>query len=572
MKIRKGLVALTALGLAAVMVAPTGASATAKKTTTKAKKPAAKPTTKPTTAPAATNAPATTAAPAAKTGGNAVFGVDAETNNWLPGIGQWGGAGTAVASAVYDHLLAVGADGKEVPNLVESWKASSDSKTWTLTARAGIKFHNGESFDGAAIAANLEHVRTGSTTAPAWGNLIGCTASGLTATCTTKVPWVSFPAYLTGQSGAVVAPAQIKANDGKHLIGTGPFMCKGDCWVPNQKITLVKNPDYWRKGLPKLDSIEFRPIPDEDQRKAQLESGQIQFMLSGNFLTGRDLAKLAADKKIKLLTSENFGTTAYDYANLAKPGPMQDVRVRRAWAYAIDTQTLIDVRAPGATAANGPFPKGSLGYLADNGYPKFDLAKATALIDEYKKAKGVSKVEVTLQTTAVADNQQTIGVMKQMLEKAGFTINLGAPLEQSAYIGFVFVGNYDVMTWNYLAATDPDQMRPFLHSEGCGGPLVCPKSIGTPVLNWGRLSDGTIDASFDQIRSNSDPAVRKQAAENINRQLGENAYMLFRWRARSQFAACATCGGLDDLVGVKGEKIAFLPAGGFLGAAFLTVG
>ena len=51
--------------------------------------------------------------------------------------------------------------------------------------------------------------------------------------------------------------------------------------------------------------------------------------------------------------SENFGTTAYDYANLAKPGPMQDVRVRRAWAYAIDTQTLIDVRAPGATAANG---------------------------------------------------------------------------------------------------------------------------------------------------------------------------------------------------------------------------
>jgi peptide/nickel transport system substrate-binding protein len=581
MMYKKRLAGLVSLGLAVAVLAPaTNAFAAAKP---KAKpKAAAKPkaTAAPTTkAPAATTPPpAATAAPTpaasgGASGGTAVFAVDAETNNWLPGVGQWGSAGTAVASAVYDHLMITAPDGSSIPFLLEvAPKPSSDYKTWTLTARPGIKFHNGEDFNGQAIADNLEHVRTGSTTSPAWTNLIGCSASGMTATCTTKTAWVSFDSYLTGQSGAVIAPAQIKAKDGKHLIGTGPFICKDDCWIPNQKTVLVKNPTYWRKGLPKLDSIEFRPIPDEDQRLAQLQNGQVQFILTANYLTGRDMAKLEKEKKIKLEISENFGTTSYDYVNLAKPGPMQDVRVRQAWAAAVDLPTLRDLRAPGATVANGIFPKGATGYVEDTGYPTFDLDKAKALLDAYKKDKGVSKVEVTLQTTAVADNQQTIAVMKQMLDKAGFTINLGAPLEQSAYIGAVFVGGYEVMTWNYAGWSNPDQGRPFLHSEGCGGPIACPRTIGTPVLNWGRMADGIIDSSLDQIRTNSDPVVRKKAAENINRQLGSEALILFRWRSRAHFGGCAKCGGLTDFAGPKGEKPSFLPAGGFYGAAELTVG
>ena len=528
----------------------------------------------------ATQAPATqapaVAAPAAggASGGTAIYGVDAETNNWLPGPGSWGGASGVTAYAVYDTLLATAADGRPVPNLLESTTPSSDFKTWTLKARPGIKFHNGEDFNGEAIAIGMEHIRTGPTTAPAWGNLIKCDATGpLVAECRMKTPWVSFPSYLTGQSGVMAAPASIKSGDGsKRPVGTGAFMCKGDCWVPNQKMTLVKNPNYWRPGLPKLDVLEIRPIPDEDQRLAQLQSGQIQFLGTANFLTGRDLANLARDKKVNLLTSENAGSTAYDIPNLARTGPMQDVRVRQAWSYAIDKDTLISLRAPGATKANGIYLEGQLGYQKDAGY-EFNLDKAKALLDAYKKDKGVSNVTVTLQTTAVTDNQQTIAVMKQMLDKAGFNIILGPGLEQSAYIQAVLTGNFEVMTWNYPLAggTDADQGRPFLHSEGCGGPTVCPRAIGFSVLNWSRSVDGIVDTALDQVRSNSDPAVRKRAAEAVETQFNDNAYVLPRWRSRAHLGFCSKC-AVGAEIGVDGEKMMFVPAGTQRAQAYLTVG
>lgn len=582
---RKSLIGVLAVGLMAAAVAPMTQATAATKTTKKAAKTTKARTTTKTTArattPSTSAAPATTPATTAtattaaggKSGGSAVFGIDAECNSWLHGPGQWGAACGVVAGSVYDRWMALGGDGAPIPNLLTSATPSADYKTWTFTVRSGIKFHNGETLDGAAFVANMDHARTGSATGPLFTNLVGCTASGQQATCTTRVPWVSFPGYLTGQSGAAIAPAQIRANDGRHLIGTGAFMCRGDCWVPNQKTTLVKNPDYWRKGLPKLDSIEFRPIPDEDQRLAQLQSGQVQFLQTNNYLTGRDLAALAKDKKAELLTNELSGAVSYDIVNMARPGPMQDVRVRRAWAHAIDLDTLIRLRAPGATAANGPFSAGALGYLPDSGYPKHDPDKAKALLDEYKREKNISGgVRVSYGSTAVADNQQTMAVMKQMLDRAGFDIQILPGLEQTAYIGAVFTGQFEVMQWTWLPYSDPDIFRAFLSSDGCGGPAVCPRTIGAQVLNWGRVTDGIVDSSFDQIRSNSDPSVRKRAAESVSAAFGENAYILWRWRSRLHIASCAKCGGIFDSVGADGEKVASGAASHFVGTPWLTVG
>ncbi len=572
---RKRLAAFLAVGLAAAFLAP-GAGAATKTTKKKAKaKTTVKATTKPTTAPVATQAPAVAApATSGKSGGSAIWGLGSETNNWLPGPGSWSGSSWTVASSVYDNLLAVGADGKPVPDLLESATPSADSKTWTLKARPGIKFHNGEDFNGEAIAIGMEHNRTGATLATGLTNLIKCEATGpLVAECRMKTPWVSFNYYLTGQAGIIPAPASIKSGDGaKRPVGTGPFMCKGDCWVPNQKMSLVKNPDYWRAGLPKLDAIEFRVIVDEDQRLAQFQSGQIQFMQTSNFLTGRDLANLAKDKKVNLLTSESGGSTTYDIPNLAKTGPMQDVRVRQAWSYAIDKDTLISLRAPGATKANGVFLEGQLGYSKTAGY-QFNLDKAKALLDEYKKDKGVSTVSVTLQTNTVPDNQQTIAVMKQMLDKAGFNIILGPGLETSAYIQAVLTGTLDVVAWDYPfnGAFDPDQGRPFMHSEGCGGPAVCPRTTGVSVLNWPRVVDGIVDTALDQIRGNSDPEVRRRAAEAIETQFSDNAYVFFRWRSRSHYASCVKC-TIPAEAGVAGDKLAFAPSGTFRGMATVTVG
>ena len=572
-----GLLAIGLFGSVALTTQAGAVTKTTKKKATKAK------TTKAPAKPVATQAPVTQApapvaaapAPGGASGGSAIVAVSNETTSgWLPGDAQWGAPGGTVSGAVFDRMFLRSPDGELVPNLVLSAVPSSDSKTWVFTARSGVKFHNGEVLDGAALAANFESVRTGAVTGVLFGNLIGCSSSGQTATCTMKVPWVSFDQLFIGQVGAVAAPAQIKAKDRQHPIGTGAFMCKGDCWVPNQSIKFVKNPDYWQKGLPKLDSIEFRPIVDEDQRQAQLVSGQIQFLQTGSFSSGRELTAQAKDKKVVLMTNEDGNATTYDIVNLAKKdNPMLDVRLRQAWAYAVDIDTLIKVRAPDATAANGPFAKGVIGYLEDSGYPKFNLDKAKSLVDAYKKEKGVDKVSVILGTTNNPDTLADVAVIKQMVDKAGFDVKIAPAQDTSAYQNTVFTaGPLDVMPWAWLPYTDPDTFSAFLGSSGCGGPQICPLTVGRNVLNWGRVVDGTVDTAFDQIRSNSDPAVRKRAAESINRIYGDQAYHLWRWRSRLIVAGCAKCGGLTDTVGPKGEKVTQGTTAHFLGAPWLTVG
>lgn len=571
MKNRRVLTQALALGLVALVataVSPADAATKKKATTTKKKK--ATPTTKA----AAVTTVAAAASP--KTGGSAIMALTNETTSgWLPGDAQWGAPGGTVSSSFFDRMFNRNTDGELIPWLVESWKGSSDYKTWEFTVRSGIKFHNGEALDGVALALNLESVRTGAVTAPLFGNLAGCTGNGMTATCTAKTAWVSFPEIFIGQVGAIAAPEQIKKKDRQHPIGTGAFMCKGDCWVPNQSMKLVKNPDYWRKGLPKLDAIEFRPVPDEDQRLAQLQSGQVQFMQTGNFLTGRDLAGLAKEGKVKLMISEDGNATTYDIVNMVKKdNPLLDQRLRRAWAYSIDLDTLIKLRAPGATAANGPFAKGVTGYLDETGFPQFDLDKAKALVDQYKKDKGVDKVEVVLGTDSIPDNQQTIAVMKQMADKAGFSVRLAPGQDTSAYQNTVFTagGGLDLATWAWLPYSDPDTFSAFLGSSGCGGPAICPLTQGRNTLNWGRVVDGQVDSAFEQIRGNSDQVVRKRAAESINRQYGEQAYHMWRWRARLHIAGCAKCGGLEDTAGVKGEKLPQGTTAHFLGVPYLTIG
>ena len=109
-------------------------------------------------------------------------------------------------------------------------------------------------------------------------------------------------------------------------------------------------------------------------------------------------------------------------------------------------------------------------------------------------------------------------------------------------------------------------------SEGCGGPQICPLTIGRNVLNWGRVVDASVDASFDQIRSNSDPEVRKWAAESINRIYGDQAYVLWLYRNRTNVASCGECSGVGAMVGVNGEPLPDVVASQFLGAAWLAVG
>jgi peptide/nickel transport system substrate-binding protein len=528
MKYQAKLTGAVALALAAALVAPMGAGAATKKkkaTTTKKKVVKAPPTT-------AATAPA---AGPAKTGGKIVYGVGAESNGWMPSTQNWAPEGTQVRYSVIENLMGVNAQGETVGYLAESASASSDYKTWTFKLRSGIKFHNGEPFDAAAVALNITEVQKSPLTGAALLNLAGCQPAGdLAVACAMRSPWVSFPVFMTGSLGAMVAPAMIKSKDATKPIGTGPFVFKS--WTPNEKFNATKNPSWWR-GAVAADEVEFRVILSDDARLAQLQSGQLNFSHTSAAVANNEYQAAAKAGKISVLDAEGPAQVNYDMLNNVVP-PFNNKSCRVAAALAMDLDTLIKLRAQGFVKANGVFSPGTIGNLKDNGNPGYNLDRSKEEYAKCKAANGGKDVEFTMATTTSPEAIETRNIKKQMVERAGFTIKT-LELPQANYIPAALVGKYQWLTWRNHGGYDPDGERLWWHSETAA-------PLDSLALNFARFKDATIDDAFAQIRGNSDPAVRKKAAENINQAFGEEMYYIPNWYSKWVLGQAKGCKGAES--------------------------
>lgn len=185
-----------------------------------------------------------------------------------------------VASKIYEGLLTYGADLKPQPGLAESWSVSADGLTYTFKLQKGVKWHDGQALTSADVVFSVDkflrtvHARVrpilnkyvASITAP----------DDLTVTFTLKEPFAPFIS-LFGTDNILVIPKHLYDADtnyannpaNQHPIGTGPFMF--DKWERGSSIVLVRNPNYWKAGLPKLDKIVFNVIPDSASRAVAFE-------------------------------------------------------------------------------------------------------------------------------------------------------------------------------------------------------------------------------------------------------------------------------------------------------------
>ncbi len=169
--------------------------------------------------------------------------------------------------------MAVAADGSIQGYLAESMTPNSTFDTWTMTLRSGIKFHDGSDLTAAVVKANYDALLTSALTGPALKQVTSVTATGdLTVVFALEAPNPLFPAGLTTQVGYVVAEsmihqAQSNPNSAPTLRGHRALRLFQQ-WQPNSSFTATRNPNYWRSGLPYLDQITFKPIPDTNQREA----------------------------------------------------------------------------------------------------------------------------------------------------------------------------------------------------------------------------------------------------------------------------------------------------------------
>lgn len=467
-----------------------------------------------------TTAPPGSAASSPKPGGSITYGLEAETGGgWCPTTARLAISGIEVGAAIYDTLVVPNSKGKIVPYLAKSVEGSPDYKTWTITLRDGIKFHDGTPLDANAVAQNLEAYRTSALIGAALKDIdtITVTAPNV-VTVTTKVPWVAFPwfLYLDGRM-LIVAPAQLANPDTcpRNLIGTGPF--KFDHWTVNEELVVTKNPDYWQKDskgqkLPYLDKITFKPVAEAQQRTNGLESGQFDIIHTTD---GQQIATLEPKKSQYNLMLQGPGRREVRYylMNASKP-PLDDLNARKAVAMAIDRNQINQLRNEGVKQiADGPFDKDVAGYVKNPGFPKFNLNEAKKLASAYKAAHG-GKFELVLEHTNDPANTQEAELIKEQLAKAGIDAALKQD-DQTAFITAAVSGNFSIMLWRNHPGDDPDANYQWWTTGS--------------ILNFGRFADPKMQTLLDQGRSETDPAKRTQIYQQVDKEFAAQVFNVWSY-------------------------------------------
>ncbi|HEX4812216.1 MAG TPA: ABC transporter substrate-binding protein, partial [Nonomuraea sp.] len=319
-------------------------------------------------------------------GGRLVYALSADANGFNPITDQFAAQSYSLAGTIIEPLVSVDADGDWTPYLAESLTPNDTYDEWTITIRSGVWFSDGMALTGEIVKSNLDAQKVSPLTAAVFQPIESFElVDPMTVKVNLKQPWVAFPYYLATQTGMIVPPASLSDPKAASLkpVGTGPFIFKE--YVPDNRMVVTRNPRYWRQGLPYLDEIEFRILPDSQTRAQTLESGGVDAIGTSR---DEDLTKFGAmEDAYTVHRAQGMAVAEYLFLLNTAVAPLDDVRVRRAMAHAIDRETVISTLRGGLTEpADGPWSKDSKWY-APGGYPGYDPARAAALVREVEAEK-----------------------------------------------------------------------------------------------------------------------------------------------------------------------------------------
>jgi len=455
-------------------------------------------------------------------GGSLTVGTLAEIDGFYPPANHWDTNGFLYANTVYDPLMAVAADGSIQPYLAQSMTSNSTFDTWTLTLRPGIKFNDGSPLNAAVLQSNYTALAASALTGTALKQVAAVTSpDSMTVVYHLTGPNPTFPAGLTTQVGYVVGQAMIDqatANPEATPIpvGTGPFVYSQ--WQPNDYFTATRNPNYWRNGLPYLDSITFKPIPDTGQRESTLRSGGVDMIESVDPTTITNFSG-SGGSGFNLIDSQTgiIGQPTFAFIMLnTAVSPTSDLGIRQALAKAMNQAEVQKiVGGPPAKPATGLFLPDSP-YYSDTHYPTFDPAGASRLVSQYKAQHGTPTVN--LLTIPDPLEIKVVQAVQQMWEQVGFNVTL-SEVEQATIIDDFILGKFQAATSYQFGAVNPD-----LNYVWWSTTTISP--VGSIGLNFTRLNDPQIEAAMLAGRHTTDQATRVAAYRTVNERLAKDlAYL-----------------------------------------------
>ncbi|MDR7341740.1 glutathione transport system substrate-binding protein [Pantoea alhagi] len=330
----------------------------------------------------------------------------------------------AVAKSFYQGLFGFDKDMKLVNVLAESYHASPDGLTWTIKLRSGVKFQDGTDFNADAVKVNLDRASDENNHLKRY-NLFKHIATTevvdpTTVKITLKQPFSAFINILAHPAAAMISPTALKKYGkeiGFHPVGTGPYQFV--TWNQTDFVKVKKWEGYWKQGYPKLDSITWRPIVDNNTRAAMLQTGEANFAFPIPYEQAKRLEK---NSKLDLVSTPSIMQRYISFNVTQKP--FDNPKVREAINYAINRQALSKVAFAGyATPATGIVPP-SIEYAQSYPAIEYNPAKARQLLKEAGFPDGFSTTLWSSHNHSTA--QKVLQFTQQQLAQVGIKVKVTA--------------------------------------------------------------------------------------------------------------------------------------------------
>lgn len=362
-----------------------------------------------------------------------------------------------VTKNIFETIVEFGRDNTDVvPALAADYSVSDDGLTYTFNLQEGVTFHDGEPFNADTIVFNFERWASGSedkfyyykSMFGGFGDDEGHVIESVIATdemtveIQLKRPQAPFLKNLAMSPFGIGSPKAIEelSDEGfnENPVGTGPF--KFVEWKRNDRIVIEKNEDYWREGLPKLNQVIYRSIPENSARLNALMSGEIEL---ADGVNPSDAAQIEGDDNLQLFERPSMNVGYLGLTSTREP--FDDAKVRQAMNHAIDRQSIIDAFFEGrAEVAKNPMPPVIAGYNDDiKGY-EYSPEKAMELLEEAGLGDGFEMElwAMPVPRPYMPDGQKVAEVIQSNLSDVGIDAEI-VTYEWATYLDKARLGEAD---------------------------------------------------------------------------------------------------------------------------------
>ncbi|MDX1523349.1 MAG: ABC transporter substrate-binding protein, partial [Anaerolineae bacterium] len=468
-------------------------------------------------------------------GGTAVIAINEDPGHFNPGI-TTGFNVHAVADSMFNGLVALDQNLNPEPDLAASWDISDDGTVYTFNLVPGVQWHDGAPFTSADVKYTFEEVLFNfhSRTKAGLGSVVQSieTPDEQTVVFTftesygpllqrldvTEAPIL--PKHIYEGTDPQEAPANLQP------VGTGPFVFEE--YVQGESVTLVKNENYFKPGLPYLDRLVFRLIPDDTTQLLALEEGEIDFVFRVPDPDVQRLRQLGTIDLVGSTTGAGGGNCIMTLTFNLEKEIFQDLRVRQAVAHAINRQQIVDQVLFGqGRVASAPISSGiSFAHAAGvlNEYD-YNPERAAQLLEEAGYPAGENGTRLTMDIIHFPQFNKYSEVMKQNLAEVGVELNV-RPLDRAAAIDAIFgARDFDTNLISYCNGLDPDiGVRRMYVSDNIGN---------IPFSNGAAYVNERVDELFAEAGANANTAERSALYREVQQILADE--LPYWWLVESRF-------------------------------------